>query len=677
FAGIAERREPFSGLENVNLHKDGHPVVLETNGVPFFDETGQLLGYRGIDRDVTERKRYEDSLREARDELECRVRERTAELQDANAALREEVRERSQAEETLRLALAELETQKFALDQHAIVAITDRRGRITYANRRFCEISQYAWEELAGNTHRIVNSGWHPREFFKDLWRTIGSGEVWHGEICNRRKDGSLYWVDTTVVPFLEDDGRPYQYVSIRTDVTVRKQAEQEHTARQQRLDRQQAALMELARSSMFASETLDAALAGLAQTVAETVGVARAGIWLCGGDRDRVLCRALYDGGGGCPDPVSGLDWSANADLFEVLDRERLVAMDEMGSDSPIAGSVCGLPGGPRIGSMMVASVRRAGAVAGFVCLDHGRNVRHWHADEQHFLGAVADLVALMLEQASRQKAEAKLAAFSRELQAINQELDAALVSAQAAAQAKSQFLATMSHEVRTPINGILGMLQLIGGTELTGEQREYVDVARDSTDKLLTQLNDILDFSRVEAGRVQLEKVPFDAAAVIGEVAGLLRVSAHQKGLELVDHMAADFPETVYGDPLRFRQIVTNLVSNAVKFTSRGRVEIRGGVTDRRPGQVMARFEVVDTGIGIAPEDHERIFEAFTQGDGSTTRRYGGTGLGLSICRQLIVRMGGDISVKSSPGRGSTFTFTVRFAAACDAGALAGTES
>ncbi|HKK13921.1 MAG TPA: ATP-binding protein, partial [Gammaproteobacteria bacterium] len=156
-----------------------------------------------------------------------------------------------------------------------------------------------------------------------------------------------------------------------------------------------------------------------------------------------------------------------------------------------------------------------------------------------------------------------------------------------------------------------------------------------------------------------------------------GLLRVSARQKGLELVDHMAADFPETVYGDPLRFRQIVTNLVSNAVKFTSRGRVEIRGRMTGRRAGRVMAQFEVVDTGIGIAPEDHERIFEAFTQGDGSTTRRYGGTGLGLSICRQLIVRMGGEIRVESRPGHGSLFVFTLRFATAREAQAPAGSGS
>jgi len=287
-----------------------------------------------------------------------------------------------------------------------------------------------------------------------------------------------------------------------------------------------------------------------------------------------------------------------------------------------------------------------------GFLVVDHDPGTRGWSPIEVSFVERLAMGCLGVVQNISQMKQ-------------IQQQLEQSRLAAEAANLAKSNFLATMSHEIRTPLNAVIGLAELLASTPLNGEQQEYIDIIRNSSAMLLSLINDILDISKIEAQKLDLEQQPFDLHHCVNDTLKLLAPLAAEKNLVMRSHISSDVPQYVVGDTMRLRQILVNLINNAIKFTHQGCIDVQVScqeIPSPLNNEVELYFTVQDTGVGIPIERQAQLFEAFQQLDASVTRRYGGTGLGLAICKSLVEAMGGQITVESEPGQGSTFAFTIQ---------------
>ena len=499
-------------------------------------------------------------------------------------------------------AEAELLTQHSALEAAAnAMAITDDKGIIQWVNPAFERLTGYSREEAVGQNPRILNSGVHDKEFFRNLWQTILAGSVWHGALTNKRKNGEHYQEEMTITPVRSHQGQIAHFVAVKQDITARLRAE-----------------AEMKRINFMSDSALDLTKAGYWHVPLDGSG------WYTSSER-----AARIFGDPPTPDHRYTLEhWAKHVRLGneELGKRTAEHFQDAMDGKVPVYDTIY--------------AYKRPmdGRVVWIHALGHV--VRDANGKPTDMYGVTQDITDFKL---------------------LELELVGAKQKAEEATEMKSLFLANMSHEIRTPMNAIIGLSHLALKTQLTAKQRDYVSKVHNAGTSLLAIINDILDFSKIEAGKLDLETTDFKLDEVIGSVTTLTAQKAHEKGLEFLAHVAPGTPEYLRGDPLRLGQILTNFVNNSVKFTERGEIRLDIALLESTGEKVQLKFSVRDTGIGMTREQSAKLFQPFTQADMSTTRKHGGTGLGLTICRRLVELMGGRIWLESEPGVGSTFYFTV----------------
>jgi signal transduction histidine kinase/CheY-like chemotaxis protein len=418
---------------------------------------------------------------------------------------------------------------------------------------------------------------------------------------------------------------------------------------RSQLLKDQQVALLELAKSDALLDGNLTQALHAITAAAGDILDVDRVSIWVFEEDRSAIRMLDLYQRSVRSHHSGIILRASQYPAYFRAAEtEEHAIAAHDAHRDPRTKEFSDSYLTPLNIGAMLDAPVRRRGRVVGILCHEHVGGTRTWTADEENVASSLATMVTLAMEATDRREAE--------------RDLRIAKEAAEVANKAKSEFLASMSHEIRTPMNAIIGMADVLWDTPLTADQRKYLRVVRRAGGSLLSLINDILDLSKVEAGRLELDNVEFDLNELIEKAVEILALRANDKGLELACHLSPDVPCQLIGDPNRLHQILVNLIGNAIKFTDQGSVLLRvfPDPDISRPGAI--RFSIEDTGIGIPEEKLASIFESFTQAHSAISRLYGGTGLGLPISKHLAELMGGRIWVISREGQGSIFHCTLQ---------------
>ncbi len=535
---------------------DASVYDLSQRGKVFYDEKGQAIRLSGICWDITDRKKAESQMR----------------------------------------ALSR------AVEQSpSSIMITNRMGIIEYVNPRFEQATGYSRAEIIGQNPRFLKSEKTPIEIYQTLWKVISQGGEWRGEMCNRRKNGELFWEYSAMSGLIDESGNISHYIAVKEDITARKKIEQA-LHENERLLRN---IIDTIPGGVFWKDQNSVYL-GCNVIFAKVAGFNRP---------EEVVGKTDYD-----------MAWTKQeADHYQQDDKQ---VIESRRARLNVEGELHH-PGG-RTSYLIKSTVP----------------LRNQIDEVVGVLGIFMDIT---------------------KIKKMELELVLARDKAQEASRAKDQFLANMSHEIRTPMNSILGFSRLLKRFALEDKAQHYLDVILMNCDHLLEVINDILDMSKIDSGGIMLENIDFNLKELIGDVFNLVKYKIHEKNsIELGYHIADNVSHHLIGDPTRLKQIVLNLLGNALKFTSQGSIFLNVTLeeNDKKDADtdVALRFSLKDTGVGIPQDKIEAVFEKFTQVDSSTTRKYGGTGLGLAICRQLVTLMGGKIWAVSELNKGSEFVFVVK---------------
>ncbi|CUW41091.1 putative hybrid sensor and regulator (Signal transduction histidine kinase, homodimeric 904-989; CheY-like superfamily 1161-1284) [Magnetospirillum sp. XM-1] len=583
-----------------------NPRILKSGKTPI---STYVDLWAALERGETWSGEFINRTSDGREEIEAAtivpLRDDTGEISHY-VAIKEIVTERRRQEEQLTKLFLAVEQSPES------IAITDLDARVEYVNAAFLKNTGYSREEVIGQNPRVLQSGRTPVEVYDEMWATLLRGEPWKGELINRRKDGREYIEVANIAPVRQADGTITHYLAIKEDITEKKKMAEELFAHRMHLERLvQERTKELADSMAEQNAVFESASVGIAlirdrhivrcnSRLEEEFGYGP-------GELNGELTRVWY---------VDDVDWlEAGREVYpEVCDGKTHTRIQ------------CYLrkDGSPWWARVYARAIDPAN-------VDHG-------------------LVAI-IEDISAERTAAEATERARAL-------------AEEAARIKSDFLANMSHEIRTPMNAIIGMTHLLRRDITDAKHGKQLEKIATAAHHLLNIINDILDLSKIESGKMSIEAIDFEVEPVIENVQTLVAGKASAKGVELVVDIH-QLPAKLHGDGLRLGQILVNFASNAVKFTDAGWIAIRGRLLRTDGDVVWARFEVADTGIGMTDEQKSHLFEAFRQADTSISRKYGGTGLGLAISRRLAELMHGHIGVESEPGRGSTFWVELPFKA------------
>ncbi len=556
--------------EILNKAKDGSYYWVDTTITPFKGSDGKIEKYVAIRFDITAAKNQKDEIENV---------------------------------------TTELTRQVDCLNNAAIVSIADEKGDIIYVNDKFCEISKYSREELMGQNHRLLKSERQPDGLFIGMWKLISIGKVWNGEILNKAKDGSFYWVDTTITPFKGKDGKIEKYVAIRFDITNTKNQKNEIEAITTAIYKSNMAVEYDLNGVVLRSNDIFRDVMGYSKE-SEIVGK-HDSIFLEKGTENQNDYHELWN--------------NLKKGEFQEFEYKRITKGGESvwikGNYNPIFDT----------------------------------------QGKPYKILKIATDITLAKKQALDLELQAQMLQKQQdEMRRANEELDKKTKQLEISSKYKSEFLSNMSHELRTPLNSLLILAKDLADNKnnnLDTDQVESSNIIYRSGQDLLMLINEVLDLSKIEAGKMTLNVEPI----VIKELFASLRLNfKHQtdkKGISLEMNIEKNVPVYIKTDALRLNQILKNLLSNAIKFTEHGGISINISTRDEN----KISISVTDTGIGIPSEKQMLIFEAFQQADGSTARKYGGTGLGLSISRDLVKLLGGEITLSSSVKEGSTFTVTI----------------